>query len=141
MAIDVVLSRLDQVKQTAPGRWIARCPAHDDRSPSMAVRELDDGRILLHCFSGCSAEEVLDAVGMTFSDLYSEKSDGHCRHPERRPFPASDVLRCISFDALVVASGAATLLDGKPFSEADRERLMLAASRLQEAAVLAGVTP
>jgi hypothetical protein len=140
MGIDVFLSNLEGVRQTGHGRWVAKCPAHDDRSPSMAVRELDDGRILLHCFAECSPDEILDAIGMTFSDLYPEKTEGHCHHPERRPWPASDALRCVSFDALVVASSAATLLDGTPFSEADRERLMLAASRLQEAATLAGVS-
>jgi hypothetical protein len=140
MAVDTILSRLEGVRQTGAGRWIAKCPAHGDKNPSLAVRELDDGRVLLHCFSGCSAEEVLDAVGMTFSDLYPEKSDGHCRHPERRPWPASDVLRCISFDALVVANCAATMAGGVALSEADQIRLVLAAEHLQEAATLAGVS-
>jgi hypothetical protein len=95
--------------------------------------------MLIHCFAGCSTDEVLDAVGLTLADLFPEKLEAHCHHPERRPFPASDVLRCITFDAFVVASSAVTLLDGKPFSEADRGRLMLSVSRLQEAATAAGV--
>jgi len=52
MSATPVLDRLDKVKQTGPDRWIACCPAHDDKSPSLAVRELDDGRILLHDFGG-----------------------------------------------------------------------------------------
>ncbi len=44
MTADVLLSRLDGACRTGPGRWIARCPAHDDRHPSLAVRELEDGR-------------------------------------------------------------------------------------------------
>ena len=63
-AADLLLSRLDGVRRTGSGRWIARCPAHDDRRPSLSVRELDDGRTLLHCFSGCSPDAVLDAIGL-----------------------------------------------------------------------------
>lgn len=66
MSVDALLSRLDGVKRTGPGRWIARCSAHDDRHASLSVRELDDGRVLVHDFAGCSVEEVLAAVGMTF---------------------------------------------------------------------------
>jgi hypothetical protein len=40
-----LLDRLQGVKRTGPSRWIARCPAHEDRRPSLAVRELDDGRL------------------------------------------------------------------------------------------------
>jgi hypothetical protein len=74
-------------------------------------------------------------------DLFPGKPTDHRVPPERRPWPAADVLKCISHEMLIAASSAATLLDGKPFSEADRERLMTAASRLLAAAKLAGVAP
>jgi hypothetical protein len=41
------------------------CPAHDDRHPSLSVREGDDGRVLAHCFAGCTPEEVFSAIGRT----------------------------------------------------------------------------
>ena len=49
------------------GRWtgasgIACCPAHDDRTPSLSVRDGDGGKLLTHCFSGCSAESVWAAI-------------------------------------------------------------------------------
>lgn len=48
------------------GRWSAngglcRCPAHDDRSPSLSVRA-GRSRLLLHCFAGCAAADVLRAL-------------------------------------------------------------------------------
>jgi hypothetical protein len=134
--IDALLSRLEGIRQTGAGRWVTKCPSHNDKSPSLAVRELDDGRILIHCFSGCGVHEVLDAIGLTFSDLFPEKVLGHRLPGEKRPFPASDALRCSVFEALVVA--AASVAE-HPLSEVDRERLILAASRIQEAARLAGV--
>ena len=140
MSIDNLLSRLDKVKRTGNGKWQACCPvpAHDDKSPSLTIRELDDGRILLHCFGGCDVQEVLAAVGMTFDDLYPPREIQQGR-PERRPFPAADVLRAIGFEALVVAAAGVSLLAGKPFSSVDRERLILAVHRIQSAMTAAGV--
>ena len=134
-----LLARLDKVKRTGPGTWTSRCPAHDDRGPSLAVREIEDGRILIHCFAGCDVHDVLAAVDLTFGDLFPEKITHHAKS-ERRPFPASDVLRCISFEVMVVAAAAVALLAGEPFSEIDRERLILAASRIQAAMTAAGVS-
>ena len=70
MSAAALLGSLERVKQTGPGRWLARCPARDDRSPSLSIRELDDGRVLLHDFAGCSTEDVMEALGLTLSDLF-----------------------------------------------------------------------
>mgnify|MGYP001449126958 CR=1 FL=1 len=139
-AVDVLLSRLDKVKRTGPGTWSARCSAHDDRGPSLAVRELDDGRILLHCFAGCDVHDVLAAVDLNVSDLFPPRAVDLRFKPERRPFPAADVLRAIGFEALVVAAAAVAMLAGEPFNDIDRDRLILAVSRIQAAMTVAGVS-
>ncbi|SBT04582.1 Virulence-associated protein E [Candidatus Propionivibrio aalborgensis] len=133
-----ILSHLDRVKQTRPDSWQAQCPAHDDRGPSLSIRETDDGRVLLHCFAGCSVHDVLAAVGLDISDLFPPREIQQGK-PERRPFPAADVLRAIGFEALVVASAGASLLAGEPFSAVDRERLIQAVARIQSALTAAGV--
>lgn len=51
--------------------WLARCPAHQDRSPSLSIREGDDGRVLLHCFAGCPTESICSALGIKLSDLFA----------------------------------------------------------------------
>lgn len=137
-ALDNLLSKLDKVKKTAPDRYLACCPAHDDKSPSMAIRELEDGRILLHCFSGCSVPEIVVAVGLELSDLFPPREAGHGK-PERRPFPAADVLRAIGYEALVVSAAAVTMLSGEPFTQVDRDRLIVAAGRIQAGLTAAGV--
>jgi hypothetical protein len=133
VSADVLLSQLENVKRTGDGRWLARCPAHEDRRASLAVRELGDGRVLAHCFAGCSIAEVIGAVGLDMAALFPEKNivDGK---PERRPFPAADILRAVSFETLIVSLAAAQLVKGKPLVGDDLERLKLAASRLQAAA-------
>lgn len=139
MSADQLLFRLDKVRRTGHGTWQALCPAHDDRTPSLAVRELSDGRVLLHCFGGCEVYSVLSAISLDMAALFPEREIQYGR-PERRPFPAADVLRCIAFEALIVAVAGAALLNGEiPFSDADRARLMLAVSRIDEALRAAGL--
>jgi hypothetical protein len=69
-AWDAVLSRLDGVIGTGDGRWSARCPAHDDRSPSLSLRDAGD-RLLIHCHAGCHPEDVLRALGLGWRDLHT----------------------------------------------------------------------
>lgn len=111
MNADSLLSHLDGVRRTGPSRWLAKCPAHDDRKASLAIRELDDGRVLLHDFAGCEADDVLAAVGLTFDALFPERPFGEHK-PERRPFPAADVLRAISLEALIVVLAASDIANG-----------------------------
>jgi len=132
--IDDFLSRLQKV-HGRNGRWTACCPAHGDKSPSLAVRELDDGRILVKCFAGCSAEEIVSSVGMHLTDLFPPDNDSLAYRvkpakPERRPFYPSDLLKITRFEALVVALVARDITRGKNVSEGDLERLNVAFERI-----------
>jgi putative DNA primase/helicase len=42
--------------------WVAHCPAHDDRTPSLSVRDFTDGKVLLRCHAGCEQERVIAAL-------------------------------------------------------------------------------
>lgn len=139
MSAENLLSRLERVKRTGAGRWQARCPAHDDRGPSLSIRELDDSRILVHCFAGCDVRSVLSAVGLSFDDLSPARDLGHHAKREGRPFPAADILRAIAFEALVVAVAGSAMLAGEPFNAFDRDRLFLAVSRIQAALEAGGL--
>lgn len=70
--IEVILSKLEKVRSNGRRKWTACCPAHNDRSPSLALTELDDGRILMHCFAGCEVNDVLTAIGLNLTDLYPD---------------------------------------------------------------------
>lgn len=102
MSAEALISRLDKVKATGRGTWICRCPSHEDKSPSMTVRELDDGRVLVHCFAGCEVSQILGAIGLDFDALFPPKPLADRIAPVRRPFPAADVLECVMRDALLV---------------------------------------
>ena len=71
--IETLLSRLRKVKQKGPGQYVACCPAHDDSDPSLSIGQGDDGRILLKCWAGCGALDVISALGMEWDDLFPDK--------------------------------------------------------------------
>ncbi len=52
------------------------CPAHDDRHrPSLSIKA-ENGRLLLHCFAGCSPEDIVSEVGLAMKDLFVEGGGG-----------------------------------------------------------------
>jgi putative DNA primase/helicase len=67
-----VLRRLKNAKKAASG-WQARCPAHDDKTPSLSIREGADGRVLLKCHAGCTARHITEALGIPMSSLFPER--------------------------------------------------------------------
>ena len=124
-----------RLQPTGNDRWACRCPSHEDRSPSLTIRVVPDGRILVHCFAGCSVHEVVGAVGLDLADLFPPPKQDlmHAVKPERRPYPATDILRAIAFEALIVAIVGTDILAGKALTVPERDRLHLAVSRIQAA--------
>lgn len=66
------LSHFDRPRRTSRG-WLAKCPAHADRRPSLGIAEGDSGRILLKCWTGCSAAEIVAAMGLSMRDLFADE--------------------------------------------------------------------
>ncbi len=131
MSIETVISRLDGVRETAPGKYLARCPAHDDRSPSLAISEGDDGRVLIHDFAGCQTEDVLSAIGLTFSDVMPERiGQDHVYKPVRNRISAKDALSTLDHESLVVAIIGADFLEHKEIDDETWDRLGAAVQRI-----------
>jgi hypothetical protein len=63
------LSSLLRGKRIGQGKYQAKCPAHDDRNPSLSIRDGKKG-VLIQCWGGCEKEAVLEACGLKFSDLF-----------------------------------------------------------------------
>jgi DNA primase len=130
-----VLNRLVGVKQTGTGKWIGRCPSHEDHSPSLSVRELEDGRVLIYCFAGCGAGDVLAAIGLRMSDLFTQAIQHHLP-PVRGGFTSRELVELTSHEANVaalIAHDAQTRI----LTAAELERLAQAAARLGKAQDLA----
>lgn len=68
------LSRLKGVKRQGEG-YMACCPAHDDRNPSLSISCSEDSKILINCFAGCEDKDILTILGLKMSDLFIGKAD------------------------------------------------------------------
>ena len=129
-----VLHRLEGVRQTQPDKWIARCPAHKDRSPSLSIRDAGNDLILLHCHAGCHFEDVVAAMGLKVSDLMPPKPITYTAIPSKPPRLRADealyMLRSeIGVITMTLPKLVTQLRDGVQPSLEDLERLTLATQR------------
>lgn len=138
--LDVILARLEHVKRYGQG-WRTKCPAHDGKSiASLALTTTEDGRVLMHCFGGCAALDVVHAIGLGMSDLYPKRETKDMTPAERRQLwlqakqsqwaAALDVLER---EARIIQIAGKQIADGIPLDETDGERLNQAVQRIEAA--------
>ena len=126
--IDVLLSRLDNVRQYGKG-YRCDCPNGHTSRGTLSLAEGNDGRVLLTCFAGCAAADVLAAVGLTLADLYPapvRDMTPRGRARRREAMQAASVVAAtsvLSFEAAVVAVAAADLARGCALAADDHDRL------------------
>jgi hypothetical protein len=133
-AIQRILDRLDSPKQSGLWRWMCKCPSHDDGGPSLSIRELEDGRVLIHCFAGCGADDVLAALGLRMSDLFDKPIERHLP-PIRGGFSARELLELNAHEATVAAMLAVDSLT-RTLTPDEVQRMTQAAARLGKAEAL-----
>lgn len=73
MTISDVVAHFNGVHKSGNG-YRCRCPAHDDKKPSLMIRPADNGGILLKCMAGCETKDVLEEVGLTLQDLMAPQN-------------------------------------------------------------------
>lgn len=131
--IERLLSRLDKVEQLPPrqhqARYRACCPAHDDKKPSLSITLSQSDTILLRCWSGCSVEEVVGAVGMDMQDLFPKDVQAHHVPKERRPFSADQAAKVVAADAMLTAMVISRVRRGDKVSQVDMDAIIDAHAR------------
>lgn len=129
-AVSLVLERLTHVRKRSGDQWSARCPAHDDRSPSLSIKELPDGRLLLHCFAGCSVIQIVASLGLELADLFPEKTEYQGPLNKRRLLTASQALELLYKESLVVSLVAHDIGIRRRFIAEDLDRVTAAYGRI-----------
>lgn len=66
-----IINRFSKLKRVGENQYMALCPAHNDHNPSLSIR-IERDKLLLHCHAGCRHKDILDAVGLTESDLFAK---------------------------------------------------------------------
>ena len=123
-----VIARLERVVDRGYSQFFACCPAHDDTNPSLSIKVLDDGRVLIHCFAGCAIDEVLRALQLKRSDLYPDARQAAVATTVRWNY--RDLLLLARREMQVAVIAVSDVLAANPISELDRCRLVAAHSRL-----------
>lgn len=130
------VTRLEGVKRTGPHSWLARCPAHEDRSPSLSVSEKEPEKLLIYCHAQCGIAAITQALGIEISGLFPPKLSEYQKR-DRQPFPAADVLRALGDEVLVLAVFVHDLDMAVPLKQDDIDRARLAVDRILAARSLA----
>lgn len=118
--IDTVLAKLPDAQRDGDG-WKARCPAHDDHTPSLSINIGDDDRVLVKCWAGCSFDAVVNAMGMTKRDLFTPATVPHQR---QRPNP-KDKPSFPTWEQAIAAYSVKLGLPAKAFGYHDRDGKMV----------------
>ncbi|MDB6104075.1 MAG: hypothetical protein JWO52_4074 [Gammaproteobacteria bacterium] len=129
--VEKLLSLLEGVRQTRPNQWIARCPAHEDRSPSFSVKESGGGVILIKCFAGCESEAILSALNLSFSDLFPERLPDVPHRRTSVSLAPREIMEVIEHELTVASLILADVADSKVIDEATWARFCKAAQRIQ----------
>lgn len=100
--IELVLACFLDARKNGKG-WIARCPAHEDRTASLSIGVGDDHRVLLHCFAKCAPEDIVAAKGLTMADLFPAPPRSPEAQSRRTPSKGSAIFptRDAAIDALL----------------------------------------
>ena len=124
MPADKLLPLLNKVHLLKPSQWVACCPAHDDRNPSLKITEAGDGTLLLKCWAGCPAAQIVAAIGLDMRDLFP---DGGQRSSRQGPSRAA-----VEHERYIVAIGLSLQARGEKLPKSDLDRLEMARRRLAQ---------
>ena len=123
-----LLSRLERVRRCGKGH-IARCPAHEDKTASLSITEGEGGTCLVHCFAGCSAADLVGALGLELSDLFVKKPTTNTAFAERaalrehaRQAQWRAALNMIAYESTIIVIAARMLKRGEPLDASDENR-------------------
>lgn len=129
--IDKLLSRLNKVRKIGNDRYLACCCAHEDKTPSLAIT-VKDGRILLHCFSGCTPDSIVSAAGLVWEDLFEDEYDASYQRAissQKHLEPVSQ----IRVDENILLIVRNMLANGEALTAEDQARAEIAYERVKEA--------
>lgn len=127
MRLAEFLALLEGVRPSGQ-QWEAKCPAHDDKTPSLKIRQGNE-TIIIHCFAGCRVKEVIDAMGLQLSDLWLEKSTRSDRLVVKIRIEWDALLKELDILHLAISDRKQSKIGGQ--TDADRVRERTAVSRIK----------
>lgn len=134
--LEKITANLEGVIHSQNGQIRAVCPSHESRNKSrtLAVKESDDGGVLLHCFADCSASEILAALGLELSDLYPEPPPSAPGRPftKKAAFSPREALHILAFEITLTSAFISDVISKRPVPDSDWNRFLVARDRIAE---------
>ena len=137
--LNQILGSVENVRPYGNG-YRADCPCGHRTSGSLSIGETSDGSVLLNCFAGCSALEVLHSVGLKFEDLYVRRDPKTMSQGQRLEYREKGMrsawkkaLFALPLEVRVVEIAAVQLASNIPLDEPDILRVQLAGERIRTA--------
>lgn len=134
-----LLGRLEGVVKTGCG-WRARCPAHGSKAASVSIAQGANGTVLVNAFCGCTAHDVLTAIGLTVGDLFPRRDLRTMTPAERSQLRQAALLprwraamEALQHEATVLLIAANKLGDGLPLDDSEQTRMRVAALQVFDA--------
>ncbi|MBM3527723.1 MAG: virulence-associated protein E [Alphaproteobacteria bacterium] len=107
----------------AGAAWMARCPAHDDRAPSLSIADARDGKVLVRCHAGCDQQDVIAALrARGVWDADERRPIRFCRKLDRVPSPETDTDSMRRMEAALALWHGAQSAKGTPVEAYLRSR-------------------
>ena len=134
--IDNLLNSLEKVKRTGHNKWIARCPCHNDKTPSLSITDTDN-TILLYCF-GCGANgaQVCETLGIDINELFPNSDIDYRFYPQRKSsIPADQALYALQQECTVIYMIAKDMLTSRNVDQPTCDRLLQACERVHAVTV------
>jgi DNA primase len=103
--------------------WMARCPAHDDRAPSLSIADAIDGKVLVRCHAGCDQQDVIAALrARGVWDADERRPIRFARKPDSVPSPETDTDSMRRMEAALALWRGAQSAKGTPIETYLRSR-------------------
>ena len=131
--INRLILMFDKVKRTGDGKWLACCPVHNDKSPSLAIKQTDDEKILIHCFAGCGVEDIVSAIGLSLADLMPDNPQ--FKKGSKLPkFNKYELFDRVVFESTILLVAIRQLFNNEPLSDEDMARVIKAEETIDDIA-------
>jgi len=131
MNINQLITNLDKARKTGDGKWLACCPAHEDRSPSLGITQADNGKILIHCFAGCDVSNIVSSIGLELADLMPETAQ-YKKGTKPPKFNKYELFDRLAFEVIILSLAFRQLLNGKELSPDDLARTLKAEETIND---------
>jgi len=130
MTIESFLNKLQKVRKQGHGKWVALCPCHSEKTPSLAISD-DNGIVLIHCFGcGAGAVDVAQNLGVDLAELFPDSGGIKYEKQARKYFNTDHVFQALKTESTVLYLISKNMLEGQPMTKQLKDEIYKSMCRL-----------